>query len=64
MAESKKLKEVHKAYEMCRKVFLPSAEIMNVAVEIQDEEEYEFYKLVHEFFLQKKQRELIEKGVY
>ena len=63
MAESQKLQEVHKAYKMCRQAFLPSTEIMDVAAEIHDEEEYEFYKLVHEFFLQKKQRELIEKGV-
>lgn len=64
MEESKKLKEVHKAYERCKKVFAPGFEIVNVGAEIKDKEEYEFYKLLHEYFMQKKQRELIKKGVY
>lgn len=64
MEESKKLKEVHKAYEQCKKVFAPGFEIVNVGAEIKDKEEYEFYKLLHEYFMQKKQREPIKKGVY
>ena len=59
-----KLKEVHDAYEQCKKVFTPGFEIINVAADIEDAEEYEFYRMVHEYFLQKKQKELIEKGVY
>lgn len=56
--ESRKFEEVHKAYELCKKVFAPGFDIMDVAVEIEDKEEYEFCKLVHEHFLQKKQRKL------
>ncbi len=62
--ENKKLKEVHKMYEQCKKVFTPGFEIVNVGADIEDKEEYEFYKLLHEYFMQKKQRELIKKGVY
>lgn len=58
-----KLEEVHKAYQMCREVFEPSFELMSICSEITDPEEYDFYKTVHEHFLQKRQRELIEKGV-
>ncbi len=61
---SKKLKEVHKAYELCKKVFEPGLVIVNVSKEIKDKEEFEFYRLLHEHFMQKRQRELIEKGVY
>lgn len=61
MGNEKKLEEIHKAYEQCKEVFSPSVGIIDVAVEITDEDEYEFYKLAHEFFFQKKQKELIEK---
>ena len=61
---SKKLKEVHKTYEQCKKVFEPSLLIVDVGTEIKDKEEYEFYMLVYEHFMHKRQRELIKKGVY
>lgn len=64
MEGSKKLEEVHRAYRMCREVFEPSFELMSICSEITDPEEYDFYKMVHEHFLQKGQKELIEKGVY
>lgn len=61
---SKRLKEVHEAYEQCKKVFEPGFVIVNVGSEIKDKEEFEFYRVVHEHFMQKRQTELIEKGVY
>lgn len=62
--ESKKLKEIREAYERCKEVFAPGFEIINIGTEIKDKEEYEFYRLVYEHFMHKRQRELIKKGVY
>lgn len=64
MGDTGKLKEVHEAYEHCRKVFEPSEEIMRVSLEIEDKDEFEFYRMVHNYFMKKKQMELVEKGVY
>lgn len=64
MEEIKKIDEVHRAYEICKEVFSPKAGIIEAGSEIEDREEYEFYKMVHEFFFQKRQKELIAKGIY
>ena len=64
MEEMKKIDEVHKAYEICKEVFSPTVGIIAAGSEIEDKEEYEFYKMAHEFFFQKRQKELIAKGIY
>ena len=64
MEEMKKIDEVHRAYEICKEVFSPTVGIIEVGSEIEDKEEYEFYKMAHEFFFQKRQKELIAKGIY
>lgn len=64
MSKDEKLKEVHEAYENCKKVFALSSEILEASAKIEDENEYEFYRMVSAFFMQQKQAELIEKGVY
>ena len=62
--EMKKIDEGHRAYEICKEVFSPTVGIIEVGSEIEDKEEYEFYKMAHECFFQKRQKELIAKGIY
>lgn len=64
MEGSLKLNEVHRAYKICKEVFSPTVGIIEVGAEIRDQEEYEFYKLAHEFFFQQRQKEVVEKGIY
>lgn len=64
MTGTEKLKEVHEAYENCKKVFEPSEEIIEVSLNIENEDEFEFYRTVHNFFMKQKQMELVKKGVY
>lgn len=61
--ESRQSKRAHKAYELCRELFLhcPSQEMMDGA---KTKEEASFYMAVSAFFLQRQQAELIIKGVY
>lgn len=61
---AQKKQEIHEAYLNCRKVFEPSFELADVVTEIFDEEEREFYELLYNFFLQKKQKEVVENEVY
>lgn len=63
MEDMKKLDEVHKAYKICKDVFSPSVGIIEVGSEIVDKEEYEFYKMAHEFFFRKRQQEVIAKRI-
>lgn len=64
MEPMKKLDEIHRAYEICKEVFSPTTGIIEAGAEIVDEDEYEFYKMAHEFFFQKRQKEVIAKGIY
>lgn len=61
--ESRQSKRAHKAYELCRELFLhcPSQELMDRA---KSQEEASFYMAVSDFFLQQQQAELIAKGVF
>lgn len=56
-------KRAHRIYEDCRAMFssLPSEELMQHA---SSSEEATFYMAISDFFLQKKQDELIEQGVF
>ena len=63
MEEMKKIDEVHKAYEICKEVFSPTVGIIEAGSEIEDKEEYEFYKWRMSSFPER-QKELIAKGIY
>lgn len=60
----KLLKDIHGAYLNCKEVFEPSLELADLVTEIEDEEERDFYEILFDFFLQQKQKEVIEKEVY
>ena len=62
--EKEKTRQIHKVYQECRKVFEPSALLSDELSNIDDEAEKEFYVLLHDFFLQQKQREAIKRGVF
>lgn len=73
MSNKKKVKELQQAYELCKKIFCTGTGIMEVGVDFAledqekhklDQEKYEFFCIVYEYFAKKKQKELIEKGVY
>lgn len=61
---TKKTKEIHKMYEECQKVFEPSAELLDEISNIENETEKLFYITLCDFFMQQKQKELIENGIY
>lgn len=54
--------EIHRLYKECEKVFEPSLSIERAIGDIEDEDEKEFFVMVSEFFLQKKQKALLENG--
>ena len=61
---TKKTEQIHKIYEECQKVFEPSMELLDEISNIEDGEEKEFYMTLKTFFMQQKQKELIEKGIF
>ena len=66
MTTKKKVKEIQKAYKVCEKAFCTGYGIMEAGKDIalEDEEKYEFFRVVYTYFLQKKQKELIKQGVF
>lgn len=60
----KLLRDIHRTYLNCKEVFKPSLELADQVIEIEDEEERDFYEILFNFFLQQKQKEIIDKGVY
>lgn len=66
MSNKKKVKEILKAYKACEKAFGMGGGIMEAGKDIalEDEEKYEFFRIVYTYFLQKKQEELINQGVF
>ena len=54
-------KRIHKAYLQCKETFAPNRLIENIKVDINDEEEDLFFKVVSDFFLQLKQKEIISR---
>lgn len=60
----KLLRDIHRTYLNCKEVFKPSLELSHLVTEIEDEEERDFYEILFNFFLQQKQKEVIEKGLY
>ncbi|MCD7715845.1 MAG: hypothetical protein LUI39_05275 [Lachnospiraceae bacterium] len=54
-------KRIHDAYLQCKNTFDPGDALINDAVTIKNEEENLFYRLVSDFFIQQKQKEIINK---
>jgi len=52
-------KNMHEAYLRCKSVFDPNHLMVNNRVDFKNEEEEFFYKIVGDFFLQRKQMEII-----
>ena len=52
-------KNMHEAYLRCKSVFDPNHLMVNNRVDFKNEEEEFFYKIVGDFFLQRKQTEII-----
>ena len=52
-------KNMHEAYLRCKSVFDPNHLMVNNRVDFESEEEEFFYKIVGDFFLQRKQMEII-----
>lgn len=61
---TKKTKQIHKMYEECQKVFEPSAELLDEISNIENEDEKMFYVALRDFFMQQKQKKVIEKGIF
>ena len=57
-------KNMHEAYLKCKTVFDPKYLMVNNRVDFESEEEEFFYKIVGDFFLQRKQMETIEHEKY
>lgn len=53
-------KNMHEAYLICKTVFDPGVAQINDRVSFENEEEDFFYKTVSDFFIQRKQKEIIE----
>ena len=52
-------KNIHEAYLKCKTVFAPKHLLVNNRVDFESEEEEFFYKIMGDFFLQRKQMEII-----
>lgn len=57
-------KNMHEAYLKCKTVFDPKHLLVSNRVDFETEEEEFFYKIVGDFFLQRKQMETIEHEKY
>lgn len=57
-------KNMHEAYLKCKTVFDPKLETINDMVDFESEEEAFFYKAVSDFFIQRKQMEIIKQERY
>lgn len=66
MKNKKKVKELQSAYELCEKVFCTGSGIMQVGDDfaLDDHEKQEFFRVLFAYFAKRKQKELIEKGIY
>lgn len=51
-------------YEQCKKVFEPSLDLSDEYSKLEDNDEKEFFVKMQDFFIQQKQREAIEKGIF
>ncbi len=58
--KTEKSKEIHEVYERCKEVFKPTLELRHEYLNLEEEEEKEFFLLVADFFLQKGQLKIIK----
>lgn len=61
---TEKTKQIHEIYEQCKKVFEPSLDLADEYSNLEDEDEKIFFVKVSDFFIQQKQQEAIEKGIF
>lgn len=54
-------KKIHEAYLQCKETFDPGKTADNVAADISDKEESLFFKVVSDFFIQQRQKEIISR---
>ncbi len=59
MKISEKTERIHELYLECGEIFEPSEELAEEVFRIEDQEERQFYHLLHSFFLRKKQEKLV-----
>lgn len=59
-----RIKQIHKMYEESKKLVEASMGKIDELSEIENISEREFYIVMHDFFMQQKQKELIEKGIF
>ncbi len=60
----KNYEEFHEEFLKCKQIFKPSHELLDMIHNIKDKEEREFIRTIYTFFLQQKQQEVIEKGIF
>ncbi len=53
---------IHEAYLQCRETFAPEMVFLNDKINIRDEEEKLFYRMLKDFFIQQRQKEIIDKS--
>lgn len=51
--------KIHEAYIQCKETFAPEMVFLNNEIDIKDEEEGLFYRTVKDFFLQQRQKKII-----
>ena len=57
--KTEKTEQIHKLYVQCKETFVPTLSLLNESSNIYDEEELEFFRVVSDFFLQQKQKKII-----
>lgn len=57
-------RRIHEAYLQCKATFNPNLDAINDMVSFDDEEEEFFYKTVSDFFIKRKQWEIINQDSY
>lgn len=66
MMKRKKVKQLNKVYKLCENIFCTGTEIMDVGYDfsMDDAEKQIFFGTLSAYFMEKKQDELIEKGIF
>lgn len=59
MKQATKSEKLHEAYVYCKENFKPSDKLFEDEADIKDENELRFFRVLHEFFLQERQREYL-----
>ena len=59
MKQTTKSEKLHNVYVYCKEDFKPSDRLFEDEASISDENELRFFRVIHEFFLQERQREYL-----